>query len=193
PKPADGTAASVEQVFPLSDRLPENLLRFYVHFATPMRRGEAYRHITLLNEKGTAIASPFLEISEELWDAAGQRLTMIINPGRIKRGLKPREDLGPVLEAGHSYILVIEAGWNDAAGQPLPHEFRKTFRAEPAVEQGVAPDQWSIDPPKSRTREPLSIRFPQPLDHALLHRALTINGPDHRPIAGDIAVTDNEC
>src|SRR5438105_3416345 len=72
PKPADGTAASVEQVFPLSDRLPQNLLRFYVHFATPMRRGEAYRHITLLNEKGTAIASPFLEISEELWDAAGQ-------------------------------------------------------------------------------------------------------------------------
>ena len=33
-----------------------------------------------------AIELPFLEIDEELWDPAMMRLTLFIDPGRIKRG-----------------------------------------------------------------------------------------------------------
>ncbi len=56
--------------------------------------------MTLLNEKGRKLDVPFLEVGEELWDPTGTRLTLLLDPGRIKRGLKPREDLGPILEAG---------------------------------------------------------------------------------------------
>src|SRR5262249_10579291 len=149
PKKMPDQPAKVTGVYPSSDQLPENLLRFYIHFASPMRRGEAYTHIRLLNENGTAIASPFLEISEKLWDTSGERLTVLINPGRIKRGLKPREDLGPVLEAGKSYSLVIDADWRDADGQTLSGSLRKQFKTIPPIENGIDPAKWSIESPQA--------------------------------------------
>ena len=109
-------------------RLPENLLRFYIYFSAPMSRGEAYRHIRLLDAAGKPVDTPFLELDEELWSRDGMRFTLLFDPGRIKRGLKPREELGPVLEAGKSYQLVVDRDWLDAEGNPLKTEFRKTLR-----------------------------------------------------------------
>jgi hypothetical protein len=192
PKSAAAASAGVTQVYPTANRLPENLLRFYVHFSTPMRRGEAYSHILLLDEKGTVIASPFLEIAEELWDPDGQRLTLFIDPGRIKRGLKPREDLGPVLEAEKNYTLVIRGDWKDADGQGLGQDHKKMFRAEAAMEKGIDPSDWKFQPPAAGTKSPLVVRFPRPLDHALLGRALSVVGADGRPISGTIAVSASE-
>jgi hypothetical protein len=192
PKSAVGAPAGVVSVYPTSDRLPENLLRFYVHFATPMRRGEAYQHIRLLTEKGTAIASPFLEMAEELWDADGQRLTLFIDPGRIKRGLKPREDLGPVLEKGQTYRLIINGNWSDANGQSLGKEHKKAFRANTPVEQGIEPGDWKIEAPAAGTKHPVTVRFSRPLDHALLLRTMAVLGGDGQTIAGEINVADGE-
>ena len=55
PKPKPAAAAEVTRVYPSSDKLPENQLKFYLHFSTPMSRGEAYPHIRLLDEKGKAV------------------------------------------------------------------------------------------------------------------------------------------
>src|SRR5262249_51585849 len=107
PKPAPKPPTVVTTVYPTADRLPENALRFYLQFSAPMRHGDIYRFITLLDAGGKPVESPFLEIDQELWDPEGKRLTLFIDPGRIKRGLKPREDLGPVLEEGKRYTLVI--------------------------------------------------------------------------------------
>jgi hypothetical protein len=193
PPPATaGKAAGVAAIYPSSDKLPENLLRFYLHFATPMRRGEAYQHIRLRDDKGAVIATPFLEISEELWDPSGERLTLLIDPGRIKRGLKPREDLGPVLESGRTYSLVIGADWRDAAGQPLGKPFEKKFRTTSPVERGIEVTEWKMDVPASESKSPLSIEFPGPLDHALLLHAVSAVGPDGQPVIGDVALAGAE-
>jgi hypothetical protein len=189
--PSD-SSAEVTQVYPSSNRLPENLLRFYVHFATPMRRGEALDHIRLLNENGEAIVTPFLAVSEELWDPTGQRLTLFIDPGRIKRGLKPREDLGPVLEAGKTYTLLINAKWRDAHGQSLAKEHRKLFQVGSPTEKGIDPEQWQIEPPQSATKSALKVQFPQPLDYAILHRAITVVDSKGQPVAGQISVGEGE-
>ncbi len=76
----------VNQVYPSIDLLPENLLKFYVYFSAPMSRGRIYKHIHLKNEAGEEIELPFLEIDEELWDPTMTRLTLFIDPGRIKLG-----------------------------------------------------------------------------------------------------------
>ena len=73
----------VAQVYPSADVLPENLLKFYVHFSAPMRRGHIYDHIHLLDEAGKPVELPFLEIDEELWNQEMTRLTLFIDPGRI--------------------------------------------------------------------------------------------------------------
>jgi len=54
--------ATVTAVYPSRATLPENLLRFYIHFSAPMSRGEAYRHIRLLDASGKPVVDPFLEL-----------------------------------------------------------------------------------------------------------------------------------
>ena len=115
-----------------------------------------------------------------------------MDPGRIKRGLKPREDVGPVFEAGRRYTLVIAREWLDAQGQPLAAEMRKPFDVLPADEAPVDVDAWRIETPGSGATGPLVVRFGEPLDHALLERVLRVVGPDGKQLAGTVEITDHE-
>jgi hypothetical protein len=190
-KPPRADAAFVDRVYPSADALPENQLKFYLHFSFPMSRGEAYEHIHLLDADGKPVERPFLELGEELWDAEGRRFTLLIDPGRIKRGLKPREDLGPALMEGKRYTLVIDRDWPDADGEPLKAEHRKTFAVGPPLETTPDPKTWRVASPTAGGRAPLIVTFPGPLDHALLHRLLWVED-DGRRVPGSIAVTKAE-
>ena len=192
PAAARGEAAKITAVYPSADILPENQLRFYVHFSAPMSRGEAYSHLKLLKEDGEPVDLPFLEIGEELWDNSGKRLTLLIDPGRIKRGLRPREESGPVLENGHKYTLVITTGWRDESGQPLAADFTKKFEAGPPIEKAIDPKEWKIAPSPAGSRYPFSIIFPRPLDHALLERTITISDSKGKTVEGKITLVDHE-
>ena len=186
-----GEPTRVVAVYPSADTLPENQLRFYLHFSAPMSRGEVYQRVRLLDERGRPVAFPFLEIGEELWDRTGTRITLLIDPGRIKRGLRPREEDGPVLEAGKKYSLVIDKRWKDATGQPLAENFEKRFSAGEPIEVALDPAGWKIEPPAGGA-EPLVLRFPRPLDHALLGRTIAVHGPGGEPISGEVTIADQE-
>src|SRR5262249_32867051 len=131
PRRSETPTTRVSQVYPSSDTLPENLLKFYIHFTAPMSRGNIYDHIHLRDESGKEVELPFLEIDEELWDPTMTRLTLFIDPGRIKRGVRPLEEVGPSLEAGKSYTLVIGREWRDGVGNPLKQGFEKAFKVAP--------------------------------------------------------------
>src|SRR5581483_2512625 len=120
-----------------------------------------YSRITLLDAVGKKIDYPFHELDEELWDPSGKRFTLFVDPGRIKHGLKPREEVGPVFEAGKSYTLVVDAGWPDAAGNPPEEGYRKSFRAGPAEEKQPDIKNWKIQPPPANTKEPLTVMSPK--------------------------------
>jgi hypothetical protein len=182
----------VEHVYPSKDTLPENQLKFYLHFSAPMSRGEAYRHVRLLDAHGKAIDLPFLELDEELWDGAGKRFTLFFDPGRIKRGLKPREEVGPALEEGKRYTLVIDRAWPDAEGEALKQPYRKSFRVGPPDDNPPDPTTWKLRPPAPGTRAPLVVTFPKPLDHALLHRLIWVTDSQGRKVPGTPAVADEE-
>jgi hypothetical protein len=186
-----GEPTKVAAVYPSAATLPENQLRFYLHFSAPMSRGEVYQRVRLLDEKGKALEFPFLEIGEELWDASGTRLTLLVDPGRIKRGLRGREEEGPVLEAGKKYTLSIDKRWRDAAGQPLAANFEKRFTAGPPMEKALDTADWKIEPPPPGTKKPLVVRFPAPLDHALLQRMIDVVSGG-KPVAGQITIGDEE-
>ncbi|MEX0704178.1 MAG: Ig-like domain-containing protein [Planctomycetales bacterium] len=192
-------AAVVSAVYPSRDVLPENQLKFYLHFSAPMSRGQAYEHIRLLKTAGEQsgepseeVEDPFLRLGEELWDPSGTRFTLFIDPGRIKRGLKPREEIGPVLEAGGSYVLVVEAGWEDAEGNPVAEKFEKRFRVGPPDEKQPAFDRWQLDVPAAGSKDALAITFDEPLDRAMLERVLVVNGPDGKRLAGEVAIEAEE-
>jgi hypothetical protein len=185
-------AARVTRVFPTTDRLPENQLKFYVHFSAPMARGGVYQHIKLLAENGQAIELPFLELDEELWDSSGQRLTVFCDPGRIKRGLKPREEVGPVLEEGKRYTFVVGPGLEDANGNLVKDTYRKTIRALPPDDTQPDPRKWKVQSPAPGTLDPLIVTFPKPLDQALLERLVWITDSHGRKLIGMVSMADNE-
>ncbi len=187
-----GPLVQVTQVFPSADVLPENQLKFYVHFSGPMSQGDSYRYIHLLQEDGREVAWPFLELGEELWEETGTRLTVFIDPGRIKQGLIPRQEMGPVLESGQRYVLAIDGDWPDAHGRPLKSGFRKSFQAKQADETQPDPHLWRLTLPDVGSRQPLSIEFREPLDEAMLHRVLNIYDSQGAVVPGEVRVVDHE-
>lgn len=183
----DAKPTELTAIYPSSDRLPENQLKFYLHFSAPMARGEAYEHLRLLDAKGQPIELPFLELGEELWDREGKRFTLFFDPGRIKRGLKPREEVGPAIEEGKSYTLLVNASWHDATGRPLAAEVRKRFDVGSPDETPPDAVKWKLAAPPAGGREPLVVEFPEPLDHALLGRLLRVERGGE-PVSGEIAI-----
>jgi hypothetical protein len=190
-RPATATT-TVSHVYPSAEILPENLLKFYVHFSAPMSRGHIYDHIQLQDDQGKRIALPFLEIDEELWNPNLTRLTLFIDPGRIKRGVRPLEEVGPALEAGKRYTLVIDQACPDGVGNPLQKSFQKTFQVGPADRDPPDPARWKIDPPKASTREPLIVAFAEPMDHALAQRVIHVTTDAKIAVEGQIRLEDQE-
>ena len=192
PKPPVVATTELIRVYPTRDRLPENQLKFYLHFSAPMSRGDAYAHVRLLDEKGNDVKTPFLELGEELWDPDAKRFTLFLHPGRIKRGLLLREELGPILEEGKRYTLVVDAKWSDAEGNPLKAGFRKSFLAGKPDDAQPDPRAWTLAEPAAGKTDALRVGFPEPLDHALVHRMLWIEDAMGKRIAGVVRVTNEE-
>jgi hypothetical protein len=184
--------ARVERVYPSTDVLPSNQLKLYIFFSAPMSRGEAWDHLHLLDADGTKLEGIFLELDKELWDANNQRLTVWFDPGRIKRGLTSNLNLGPSLEDGKRYTLLLDRDWKDARGVPMVAEFRKAFRGAPSDRIMPDPAQWRITPPRALTSEPLVVDFPEPMDYIGLQKALAVSGIRGAPIAGTIAIDRQE-
>lgn len=183
---------TVTHVYPSGDVVPENLLKFYVHFSAPMQRGNIYDHIQLRDSDGKVVELPFLEIDEELWDTTLTRLTLFIDPGRIKRGVLPLEEIGPSLQAGKSYTLVIRSAWKDSNGAPLKEEFQKSFRVVAPDREPPDPKRWQVQAPSADSTAPLIITFPEPMDHALTLRLITVVNANGQTVSGQATLADHE-
>jgi hypothetical protein len=192
PRRSASPVTMVSHIYPSAGSLPENLLKFYIHFTAPMSRGNIYDYIHLRDESGKDVDLPFLEIDEELWDATMTRLTLIIDPGRIKRGVRPLEEIGPALESGRSYTLVIGSEWRDGNGIPLKESYRKSFKVGAPDREPPDPARWKIEAPQSGSRNPLAIVFPEPMDHALAQRLIRVAVEPKGIVEGTVSLEDQE-
>ncbi|MFO0804640.1 MAG: hypothetical protein U0791_16145 [Gemmataceae bacterium] len=173
PAAKPSAAAKVAAVFPSADELPANTLKFYIHFSKSMREGPAiFDRIRLLDDRGEPVEDPWRRT--ELWNDDATRLTLWIHPGRIKEGVNLRDDLGPVLEPNRKYRLVIDKSVKDANGELLAAGFEKTFRTTTAIRTAIDVREWTVTVPQAGTRQPLTVAFPRPLDHALLGKCLSL-------------------
>ncbi|APD08234.1 hypothetical protein UJ101_02736 [Flavobacteriaceae bacterium UJ101] len=48
----EGENTIVEAIYPLTDSIPVNVLKFYIQFSEPMREGDFLNHVYLYDEKG---------------------------------------------------------------------------------------------------------------------------------------------
>lgn len=191
PKPPARPAARITKVYPSGDELPENLLKFYIHFSEPMSRGEAYRWIQLF-QGDELVDQPFLELGEELWDGEQTRFTLFLHPGRIKRGLKPNQEQGPPMVSGHRYTLKISRQWKAADGRPLDADYERSFRVGPPDRGQLDPEAWQIETPARDSAQAVALVFDEPLDHAMLERVLAVKNRLGETVPGRVSIADDE-
>jgi hypothetical protein len=185
----ESSPARVTAVYPSQQEVPANLLKFYLRFSEPMAQGEVFRHARLLDEGGKPVEQAFREV--ELWAEGHRRLTLWINPGRTKRALGLSESLGPVLEEHRSYTLEISPGLKDQKGRPISSGFRHPFRTAGHDRDQPRINEWAVQAPRPETREPLQVRFPEPMDHALAGRLLEVLTGLDEPVTGRIELSDD--
>ena len=182
--PMDATAI-VTAVYPDTEIVPFNLLKVYLHFSEPMVEGFARRGIRLENAKtGEPIDGAFLDMDPELWDRKRRRLTLLLDPGRIKRGLVPQQEVGYPLEEGSSIRLTIAGPFKSASGAPIARAFSRVYAVGPALRCPVDPGDWRLDFPAEESPDPLRVEFDRPLDHAMLAHAFQVIDADRQVVAG---------
>lgn len=191
----DGAPSTVvREIYPTADVLPMNLLRMYVEFSAPMSGGRSYEFVKLYTDGDSLVDEPFFTAggAVELWDPEHRRLTILFDPGRIKRDLKPHEEMGLPLRTGKRYRLVIDSAWRDAQGRPLVRTYERRFRVGPQDRALVRIAEWRVTPPRAGTNDSLVLSFPEPLDRALLARLLTVHDSAGAPVDGGVAVSERE-
>lgn len=188
--PEEGDPA-VERIYPSSTVLPANLLRFHVYFSHAMRRGVAGTQVSLLGPDGEEVSDALYRAPLELWDREMRCLTVLLDPGRLKRGVGPNRALGPPLQTGLSYLLMIGQGMACSSGRNLLTSVSKRFTVAAPVLQPIAAG-WSVVPPAAGSHDPLLLRVTRPLDWASVHGAVTVARRDGQVIGGCVLPAENE-
>jgi hypothetical protein len=174
----------VLEIRPSGGVVPRNLLRLYVTFSAPMGEGDAATHLRLLDGHGSELDGALLPSEHELWDPARTRLTVLLDPARIKRGLVSHREIGYPLAAGGSFRVVVGDGFRDARGARLRVGAERGYQVGDDERRHVEPDRWTLTAPHGGSVDPLVVTFDRPLDHGLLARCLAVTGPGDQPVAG---------
>ena len=194
-RPASQAAATTEVVaiYPSGDHLPVNQLKLYIHFSSPMSEGWVARAIQARRaDNDQPLQDVFLAMEPELWDPERCRLTLLLDPGRIKRGLAPHQETGYPLIEGVPVIVTIAADFRDAAGQPLRTGAERRYQIGPPLRVRVSPAKWRYHPPAAGSMDSLTVEFDRPLDHALLQHGLWVDDAAGLPLAGRGSVDAGE-
>lgn len=185
PAPKLTATTVVEAIEPAVAEVPANLLRLSILFSRPMEQGSATGRVHLLDASGDELPGSLLDT--ELWDADRRRLTVLLEPGRIKRGLQPHKEAGAPLTEGCSVTVVVDTAVRDESGAPLTAEARRTYRVTAPWRSRIDPTRWLVTWPTA-AQDPLRVAFDRPLDRVLAHRYLVPTDATGRRVPGRVVV-----
>jgi hypothetical protein len=167
-------AQTVKSFQPSAPILPSNTLRFYVAFDRPARGLVHQSDIKLIDSKDTPVKNAFMDFGQELWSPDGKRLTVLFDPGKIKRGVEaPDSGLSPLKE-GETYKVTVGKA-------------KHVFRVGPAVRKRIDPASWVISTAVAPARI-VEIKFDRVMDPALLEDQLRVEDEEGRPVSGVMRV-----
>jgi hypothetical protein len=183
----------VVSIHPTAAELPQNLLHVYVYFSAPMSEGYAASAVAVHRlDTGERLDDVFVQMEPELWDRSRQRLTLLLEPGRIKRGLVPNIEAGPPLIDGVPIAVRVDRSFRDAAGGPLREPAERRYLVGAAIRARVDPLSWRLTPPTAGSSDELLVSFDRAMDRALLGRCLTVVDPGAAAVPGEATVDEGE-
>ncbi|MYN16064.1 hypothetical protein GTP81_04805 [Rugamonas sp. FT107W] len=177
-----GLALAGASVTPSGPEVAENLLRIELHFDQPLTAPLDMAHVVLLDSAGAPIRDAFLDLP--LADRSGTEATLLLHPGRIKRGVGPNVALGPALRSGESVTLRID---DPQLGRPLEQRWQVTA----PLRQRIDPQQWTVQTARRGGRGPLLVILPAALDGAARDQ-IAVQGPDGLRVRGTATLAAGE-
>ncbi|MDW5266132.1 MULTISPECIES: hypothetical protein [Acidobacteriaceae] len=164
-------APQVVSISPAARSIPANTLRLYVIFDHPARGVVATRDLRLLDEADRTINGAFMDFGQDLWSPDGRRLTVLFDPGRVKRGVEGEGESAAPLQVGHSFTVEV-------SGKSFH------YRVTPAIRTAINPQTWRVAVPKAESRDALRVTFDREMDDALLRDQLEVEDAQGRLQAG---------
>jgi hypothetical protein len=158
------------RISPQATVLPANTLRFYLQFPRPAEAHFDRDRLWLMDDQDLVVPDPFLVLSQELWSVDVRRLTVFMEPGRIKRGMGTDPAHEPAFVVGRTYSLVVTA-----LGQTARH----TFRISDPILNPVDEARWCVVAPTMGSLDPAVVHFDRVMDAALCEdeiAVLTLSG-----------------
>lgn len=175
-------ADSVE-IHPAGPAVPENLLRFELRFDRPQRLPFDVERVTLLDADGVEIQHALLDMA--LPDTDGRRITVLLDPGRVKSGVGPNLDAGRALKRGASVSLRVMGRGADASPTV------KTWRVTAPVSQPMRPELWRLSLPRQGTRDELSVDMRNPISSVGERLIAVLDAHGHR-LEGTVTLDDGD-
>lgn len=187
------------EIHPSAASVPENLLRIELRFPQPQRLPFDMRRVQLIDERGAVIEHALLDLA--LPSADGRRITVLLDPGRVKRDVGPNVEAGRALRVGQVVSLRVAP---ELAGPEKSAKSARSARsarsAEPAVKRWrvtaaaqarLEPDTWRLSPPRAGSRTPLSVRLDAPIS-ASAQALIAVADPAGRRVAGSASLSDGD-
>ncbi len=183
----------VETLYPNSDTLPSNFLKWYIRFSKPVNSSKIYDHISLINNNdSTKVARAILPLETPLLSEDGTLLTLWIEPGRQKRDLGPNKRFGEVLIPNSSYTLIIDKKLKDREGIPMKMDFKHSFTVNAPDRTQPSITSWKFIVPSSQTKESIIIQYKELLDYGSLQNTLQIIDAFGNHVKGDFIINSNQ-
>jgi hypothetical protein len=169
-------APQVVSISPAARSIPANTLRLYVTFDHPARGVVSTRDLRLLDDAGRTIDGAFMDFGQDLWSPDGRRLTVLFDPGRVKRSVEGDEESAAPLRVGHSFTVEVSGK-------------RFHYQITPAVRTAINPQVWRLSLPNAKSHEVLTVTFDREMDDALLRDQLEVQDAQGRSQPGQITVS----
>jgi len=185
------TASGVD-IYPTASELPENLLRLYVYFPASMAPSEGLQSVTLLDGKDVPVNGAFLATNQELWSPDRRRLTVLLDPGRVKSGLAAHELMGRALVPGERYTLVVSGAALDSEGCTLGKDARHSFTVAAADLQPPNPANWTLTEPRLGSSDTLGVDLGSTHDHLSMAYRIRVVDDEAKIVPGAIALGPSE-
>ncbi len=179
----------VQNIFPRPRKLPENMLYFHITFTNPIAPKQGiFDKIYLLDAKGNRLKEVWKKA--EMYYKNGHGLSLLLHPGRVKRGMLSRKVLGPIFRRGQNYRLVISSKVKNIYGKPIGHTVHKDFTITSPDYEFVQAKTWSIQFPQ-KSKRGLRLTFRESLDYASIRRGVIVMNEQNEAVAGEWRVEKN--
>lgn len=114
------------ETYPITDKIPQNVLQFHLVFSEPMIRVlDAYEKVEIRDSNGKVL--PYMWREKSDWNENGTHLALMVHPGRVKRGISFQGKEHSPFIPGQSYTLVLTSPLRTVSGRTTTTQVLKVF------------------------------------------------------------------